>query len=169
MAILTITVSIAAPALSSFFRGRSLESEARRLLSLTHEGQSRAVSEGLPMDLWVDVAKGAYGLCAEPSFEPQDAKAETIPLDNGVEIEVVNLTSKSIAGANAAASAAFGGSLSTPPVVSAHPELPAIRFLPDGTISETSPEMLSLKKENETLFLVQSLSRLNYEIRTRSN
>ena len=59
MAILTITVSIAAPALSNFFRGRSLESEARRLLALTRQGQSRAVSEGVPMDLWVDMAKGA--------------------------------------------------------------------------------------------------------------
>src|SRR5215831_89969 len=48
MAILTVAVAITAPALSNFFHGRSLDSEARRLLSLTRQGQSRAVSEGLP-------------------------------------------------------------------------------------------------------------------------
>ena len=30
-----------------------------------HAGQSRAVSEGMPMVLWVDEKKGAYGLSAE--------------------------------------------------------------------------------------------------------
>jgi prepilin-type N-terminal cleavage/methylation domain-containing protein len=172
MAILTITFSIAAPALSNFFRGRTIESEARRLLSLTREGQSRAVSEGVPMDLWVDTAKSAYGLCAEPSYEPQDAKAETISLESGVEIEMVSLTGKSITAAvsaNSSLSSALGGTMSTPPLVSAHPDLPTIRFLPDGTISDTSPEMLRLTKENETLFIVQSLSRMYYEIRTSSN
>src|SRR6185295_17984721 len=45
MAILTIAVSITAPALSNFFHGRTLDSEARRMLALTRQGQSRAVSE----------------------------------------------------------------------------------------------------------------------------
>ena len=75
MAILTLAVSITAPALSNFFRGRTLDSEARRLLALSREGQSRAVSEGVPMELWFDTKQGIYGLEAEPSFEPQDAKA----------------------------------------------------------------------------------------------
>src|SRR5258708_17615444 len=75
MTILAIAVSITAPALANFFRGRILDSEARRLLGLTHQGQSRAVSEGVPMDLWLDSAQNTYGLEAEPSFEPTDAKA----------------------------------------------------------------------------------------------
>src|SRR5512143_2179039 len=54
MALLTIVISLTAPKLSRFFHGRTLDSEARRLLALTRSGQSRAVSEGLPMDLWVD-------------------------------------------------------------------------------------------------------------------
>src|SRR5438874_13384988 len=75
MTVLTIAVSITAPALANFFRGRSLNSEARRLLALTREGQSRAVSEGLPMDLWLDAQQGAYGLEAESSYEENDRKA----------------------------------------------------------------------------------------------
>src|SRR5882724_2717216 len=69
MTVLTIAVAIAAPALANFFRGRTLDSEARRLLALTRQGQSRAISEGIPMELWLDTARGAYGLEAEPSYE----------------------------------------------------------------------------------------------------
>src|SRR5260370_31322546 len=78
MTILAIAVSITAPALANFFRGRTLDSEGRRLLGLTHQGQSRAVSEGVPMELWIDSAPTAYGLEAEPRYEPSDTKAADI-------------------------------------------------------------------------------------------
>src|SRR5438046_9262722 len=65
MAILTVAVSITAPTLGRFFSGRALDSEARRLLALTHNGQSRAVSEGFPIELWVDARERTYGLEAE--------------------------------------------------------------------------------------------------------
>src|SRR5215470_18042481 len=89
MTILTIAVSVTAPALANFFRGRSLDSEARRLLALTHQGQSRAVSEGVPMELWVDTAQSKFGLVAEPSFEPQDPKAVDFAIDPGIKVELV--------------------------------------------------------------------------------
>src|SRR5436305_6369144 len=47
MTVLAIAVSITAPALSNFLRGRTLDSEARRLLSLTRHGQSRVVAAGM--------------------------------------------------------------------------------------------------------------------------
>src|SRR6266571_2701739 len=85
MTVLTIAVSVTAPALAHFFRGRSLDSEARRLLALTHLGQSRAVSEGLPMDLWLDAQQGAYGLEAESSYEENDRKAVDFNLDRDMQ------------------------------------------------------------------------------------
>src|ERR1039458_7808996 len=90
MALLTIVISLTAPSLSRFFRGRTLDSEARRLLAMTRSGQSRAVSEGMPMDLWVDAAQGAFGLEAEPSFDTSDSKAMEFTLDGGLKIAVVN-------------------------------------------------------------------------------
>src|SRR5690242_2199653 len=69
MTVLTIAVSLTAPALANFFRGRSLDSEARKMLALTRLGQSRAISEGIPMNLWFDSVGGAYGLEAEPTYE----------------------------------------------------------------------------------------------------
>src|ERR1039457_1703620 len=92
MALLTIVISLTAPRLSRFFHSRTLDSEARRLLALTRSGQSRAVSEGVPMDLWVDAAQGAFGLEAEPSFDTSDSKAVDFTLDSGLQLEVVNKT-----------------------------------------------------------------------------
>jgi type IV fimbrial biogenesis protein FimT len=67
LALLVVITSLAAPAMSNFIRGRALDSEARRLFSLMHAAQSRAVSEGMPMVLWVDEKSGSYGFEAETS------------------------------------------------------------------------------------------------------
>src|SRR6266705_2131210 len=91
MTVLTIAVSLTAPSLANFFRGRSLDSEARRLLALTRQGQSRAVSEGIPMELWVDATRGAYGLEAEPTYEQTDPKAQEFTLDSGMQIEIASV------------------------------------------------------------------------------
>ena len=80
LALLVIVTSLAAPAMSNFIRGRALDSEARRLVALMHAGQSRAVSEGLPMVLWVDEKQGAYGLQAEATGQNGDPKAEDLAL-----------------------------------------------------------------------------------------
>src|SRR3954451_18942853 len=75
MAMVLIVLAVAAPSLSNFFRGRSLDSEARRFVALTHYARSRAVSEGTPMVLWINGQDGSYGLEAEISYTPSDEKA----------------------------------------------------------------------------------------------
>jgi Tfp pilus assembly protein FimT len=90
MALLVAAVSVSAPMLSSFFRGRTLDSEARRLLSLTHAGQSRAVSEGMPMLLWVDASQQTYGLEQETAARTGDPKAENFSLAEYLQLDVVN-------------------------------------------------------------------------------
>src|SRR5580765_5309710 len=75
MAMLMIVLAVAAPSLSNFFRGRTLDSEARRFISLARYGQSRAVAEAAPMDLWIDTRQGAYGLEAQAGYTDLDAKA----------------------------------------------------------------------------------------------
>ena len=54
MMLLIIMVTIVTPKLMAFFNGRKLDSEVRQFVALTHYAQSRAVSEGVPMLLWVD-------------------------------------------------------------------------------------------------------------------
>jgi prepilin-type N-terminal cleavage/methylation domain-containing protein len=166
MALLTVAVSVTAPALSNFFRGRSLDSEARRLLAMTRGGQNRAVSEGLPMDLWLDTANGKIGLEAEPSFEKEDSKRTEFELDTGVTLEVVKqapvITSIVPMNPNQPISVA-----SVPRVNLTHANLPTIRFLPDGTLSETSPEKIKLSgRDGSALWLVQARDKLSYQIRS---
>jgi type II secretion system protein H len=145
LALLVVITSLVAPAMSNFIRGRALDSEARRLFALMHAGQSRAVSEGLPMMLWVDEKKGAYGLDAETPPRGGDPKAEDLPLDENLQISVLN--------AGTAALTTFQN-------------LPAIRFLADGTIDENSPLTLRLADaKGHGLWLIESRNRMGYEIR----
>ena len=165
MALLTIVISLTAPSLSRFFRGRTLDSEARRLLALTRSGQSRAVSEGIPMDLWVDAAQGTFGLEAEPSFDTSDPKAMEFTVDSGLKIEVVNKLV--VAPVNTMNRFLRATIASTPRVKLARSGLPTIRFLADGSIGENSPQMLRLTStDGGSLWLAQAKDSLSYEIRT---
>ena len=59
---------------------------------------------------------------------------------------------------------------SVPPVVSRHPNLPTIRFLPDGSISQDSPQSLRLvDPEGASLWLVLSRNKMHYEIRNQND
>jgi prepilin-type N-terminal cleavage/methylation domain-containing protein len=164
MALLTIVISLTAPKLSRFFHSRTLDSEARRLLALTRSGQSRAVSEGVPMDLWVDVEQGTFGLEAEPSYDASDPNAVDFTLDGGLQLGVVNkpvVTSANTLNRNQQASTA-----SIPRVKLVHANLPTIRFLPDGSVAESSPQMLRLTSgDGGSLWLALSRDSVNYEIR----
>jgi prepilin-type N-terminal cleavage/methylation domain-containing protein len=165
MTILAIAVSFTAPALANFFRGRSLDYEARRLLALTRQGQSRAVSEGLPMELWFDTSQSAYGLEAEPSYEAVDPKALNFPFDNQLQIEFASQNS----GAHFGSLGIMSGN-SANSTASNHPNVPKIRFLPDGSIADGSPQTVHLiGRDGASLWLTLSRNRLNYEIRARNN
>jgi type II secretion system protein H len=154
MALLTIVISLGAPSLAGFFRGRSLDSEARRFLSLTHYGQSRAVSEGVPMILWLDVKQGLYGLRAETGFLDEDRKAVEFTLNDRLQMEVEQPQIRILARQR------------NRPREAAN-RLPEIRLTPDGFIGETSPEAVSIREgEGEAIWIAQSRNRLHYEVQT---
>jgi len=144
MALLVIITSIALPTMSKFIRGRALDAEARRKFALMHAAQSRAVSEGMPMMLWLDEKDGTYGLEAETSGQNGDAKAEDLAVDSTLQLSVVNTGT--------------GGQ-------STFKNLPAIKFLPDGTVDETSPQSLQLQDVyGFTRRMVLGKFRMGYEI-----
>ena len=174
MTILTIAVSITAPALANFFRGRTLDSEARRFLSLTRQGQSRAVAEGMPMELWIDSKQNTFGLEAQPGYDPTDPKAVDFTIDNDIQIDVVSTGSGS--GVNAGSrtgtlgNSSPNGSVSAKPVLSNHPDLPKLRFLPDGTLDDSSPKAVRFTgRDGTSLSVVQGRNRTSYEIRMRAD
>jgi type II secretion system protein H len=144
MAVLAVAVATVGPMLAKFFRGRALDSEARRLLSLTRAGQSRAVSEGLPVLLWVDAPGRAYGLEQETAGGAADPKSLAFSLEENVALEVVGAALLPLNGRR----------------------LPAIRFLPDGSTDESSPAALRLSgADGATLWLARTDGGRSYEIR----
>ncbi len=144
MALVVVMIAVAAPSLSNFFRGRALDAEARRLLAVTRAAQNRAVSEGMPMLLWMDVDESSYGVEQETPPRDGDPKATEFALDESLTLDPGK----------------------TSPVQVRGKPLPAIRFTPDGFIDETSPTTLHLAGvDNASLWLVQTTNRVNYEIR----
>ena len=155
MALLAIVLAISAPSLSRFFTSRGLESEARRFLALTRHAQSRAVSEGVPMVLWLETKQRLYSLNADKTFVEDDPKAEQFNVDETLEVEV-RLSSEAVAASQASQfkneKLTTGG-------------LYALRFNPDGFVSSSSPESVVFRqKDNGELWVAQSRNRLTYEI-----
>ena len=145
LALLVIITSLAAPAMANFIRGRALDSEARRLFALMHAAQARAVSEGVPIVLWVDQKQNAYGTSQETPGKNGDLDAETLPMDSTLQIAALNTGT------------------STPTTFN---NLPAIRFLPDGTIDENSPQTLQLTDAaGFSRWFVETRSHTGYDIR----
>jgi len=147
MVMLVVAVSIIAPNLAGFVRGRALDSEARRLIAMMNAGKARAVSEGMPTVLWIDEKNKSYGLEAETPAQKTDPEAEKFPVDENVAIAVMN----------------FSGSGTTFNVN--NQSLPAIRFLADGTVDENSPQTVKLTGSGGgALWLLESADRTGYEI-----
>lgn len=148
LALLVIITSIAVPRMSGFIRGRALDSESRQLIALMHAAQSRAVSEGMPMMLWINAPAGEYGLTAETSGKNGDSKAEYLTLDGTLRIAALN--------SGVGATTTFQN-------------LPAIRFLPDGTVDEGSPQTVQLlDQDGFGRWLVEVPNRTGYEISDRN-
>lgn len=143
LALLAVAAALVAPALSRFMRGRALDAEGRRLLSLTRAAQSRAVSEGLPVLLWFDTAQAAYGTEEETRPGTADPKALQFILIDRVRLTVPNAA----------------------PAATQKRHLPAMRFLPDGSIDEISPATVRLSDASGmSLELELTRNHLGYEI-----
>jgi prepilin-type N-terminal cleavage/methylation domain-containing protein len=152
MALLLIVFGVALPSLKGFFRGQDLNSEARRFLSLMRYGQSRAVSEGVPMVLWIDAGRGAYGLRQQAGYTDGDSNAVRFALAENLRVEVQM-------------PAVMTPSSQLSQTVTGVGNVPMIRFTPDGFIGENSPDVVVFRQgANDAIGIVESTNRLKYEI-----
>jgi prepilin-type N-terminal cleavage/methylation domain-containing protein len=161
MTILVVTVAVLAPSFKGFLRGRNLNNEARRFLSITHYGSQRAISESVPVDLWIDVKTGRYGLAASGGYTETKTNAVEYTMDKDLKMMASQPT----------------GTLTmsnwwTPQATRSRGRLPIIRFQPDGFISETSPQNVvfadSAGGNNKTLgtqiWVVENPNHTRYEL-----
>lgn len=167
MAILLITASLSAPSLSRFFRGRGIESEAGRFLSLTRYAQSRAASEGVPMLLWVDERNRSYGLQSEGSTADSDPKAVAYELGKDLEVETVRVETPLPGGRGTTSTGAARSRAEL--ARQAATVVPTLRFKPDGSIGETSPQIIVIRHADEReMVIAQARNRLSYGLQTNS-
>jgi type II secretion system protein H len=152
MALLAIAAGLAAPKMASFFRGRALDQEGRRLLALTHYGQSRAVAEGVPVLLWINPTQSTYGLTVQAGFVDTDSRASSFNVDPTLTIEATDAAA-SVSSENGDERLGLPQGLSV------------IRFNPDGFFDEVSVRRIVVRQGNEgAIEIVPSANRLSYEM-----
>src|SRR5438270_5687 len=99
-------------------------------------------------------------LKAAPSYERSDRNAIAFDFEAQLELQVVNSTAGNLA---AETTSETGANV----IQSNHRGLPRMRFMPDGSISETSPRALEfVGRDGDAVWLALARNRLNYEIRT---
>lgn len=175
MALLVIGFGAALPSLRRFFGGRTLDSEANRLQALTRYAQNRAITEGVPMVVWIDATTRRYGLQVAAGFlaeRDEDVRATEFLADESIRFVVTEPRRSTVFGSLSGMGATASGTAQLTARRSAVDDrpltqLPAIRLLPDGYLDPRSPELIELHRgDDETLWLVQTTNRLAYEIRS---
>jgi len=154
MTIMLIIIGVASPSLKGFFRGRNLDNEAVRFLALTRYGQSRAINEGVPVELWVNAKNGSYGLEALSGYAETPSKPLTYTLDSTVQI-VLSAPSSVMTHSNYwSQTKALSGAVTR------------IRFQPDGFISDASPANIYLRGSEGQVWIAEAPTHLEYDIKT---
>jgi type II secretion system protein H len=160
MTMIVIVLGLVFPSLKGFFRGRALDNEANRFLALTRYGQSRAISEGLPMELWINSRLGTYGLQAQSGYTETQAGLSFYTADPGVQVS---------ASAPPSITTLTRSNYWTQLTSTASVAIPKIRFQPDGFIDEISPRTVFFRQgPNDMIRLVENPTHLRYEIKTGS-
>ncbi len=152
MAILAIGAAFVAPNMNSFLRGRVLSAEARRMLTLVHYGQSRAVAEGVPVVLWFNPRAATYGVETQPGFVAQDDLASSYTLDAALTLETPAPSEPQVSELGDETLGLTDG-------------LAHIRFLPSGFYDQGSaPKIILHEGTDNALELVPTADHLTYEI-----
>jgi type II secretion system protein H len=153
MALLCVILALAAPSLSRSFRERDLTQEATRLLALTEYARDEAVSQGVPMSIWIDPATGHFGAQAMPGYEDAGARGKQFTLIEGLHFDLLG-SSPGITKQTAPAigTAAIGGN-------------DVAEYLPDGTLDPSSRTSIRLvDRSNSAIEVEQMKDASGYEI-----
>lgn len=129
LALLATIMAVAAPMLSRSVRERRLEQEAARVVALTEYGRGEAISQGVPMVLWIDSETGRYGLEPKTAYAAIENRRREYTLENDIRFDRV-VGAKSDRGMDVA------------------------EFSPEGTPEPSSIDVLRLTDRFESIVLV---------------
>ena len=140
MALLAVVTAIAVPSLSRSLRQRNLNDEASRLLALTEYARDEAVSQGVPMNVWIDPNAQRFGVEAKAGYDGDDARTREFALNPDIHFEIDR-------------GATHGGVVD------------AMEFAPDGSAATSSIDALRLEDRfNAAVTLARTSDGWSYEI-----
>ena len=146
MALLGGVLAVSAPALSSFFRSRTLKDETRRFLALTELARQESISLGVPMVVFIDTSFRRYGLEPKVGYVVENARVMEFQVADGLELVVEQR--------------ALGSQ-----------NLATIEFLPDGSLDPNSLYEVIIKRESDAAAffrIARTLNGLAYEERSKA-
>jgi len=138
---LATLLALAAPSLSRSFKGHNLEQEATQLLAATEYARDEAVSQGVPMSVWISPETGDFGVQAMDGYEGDALREKTWTLNRDIHFDPVKATTDK----------------------SGHTV--AAQFEPDGTLDPESLDAIRvIANSEESISLTQTEDGWGYEI-----
>ncbi len=90
MLLLATLLALSAPTILHSFKQRDLEKEATQLLAVTEYARSEAVSQGVPMTVWVRPETGEFGVQASDGYDGEETREKTYTLGANVHFDPVD-------------------------------------------------------------------------------
>lgn len=94
MALLVTFLALSAPSLSRSLRQRRISDEATRLLALTEYARTEAISQGVPMVVWVNAKTQQYGAEPAAGFTGEENRTRTFTTNSEVDFDIPNAVAK---------------------------------------------------------------------------
>jgi type II secretion system protein H len=88
MALLAIVMAISAPSLSRSLRQRNLDHEAVRFIGLTEYARNEAVSQGIPMFVWIDPNTSHFGVSPKAGFTVNESRTREYAANSDLHFEM---------------------------------------------------------------------------------
>jgi type II secretion system protein H len=140
MALLVIVVGFAAPSLSRSMRQRNLNGEATRFLAATEYARDEAISQGVPMTVWINPNTQRFGVEAKAGYDSSATRNREFGVDPDIHFEVTGGTRKNT-------------------------EIEAVEFEPDGSAAASNVESVQLADRfNSIVTVARTSDGLSYEI-----
>lgn len=140
MAVLALVLALSAPSLARSMRQRNIAAEAARFQAATEYARNEAVSQGVPMVLWVDEKARAFGIEPRSGFIGDPSRVRAFTLHPDIEIALEKSLDRSAA-------------------------VQPIEFAPDGAPASTNVETVELKDRfATTVTIARTEDGWSYEI-----
>jgi Tfp pilus assembly protein FimT len=160
MTIMLVVIGVEAPSFKGFLQSRNLANEAQRFLSFTHYGMGRAIGEGVPVDMVINVKQGWYSLAAAGGYTETRTNETYYYLDNERVVSKQDMQMMVYPSLGT-----MTQSNSWTQSAGHRNRLPVIRFQPDGFISDSSPARILFRQlPASEIWIVENPNRKRYEV-----